>query len=369
MMMLCLGAVYAWSIFSAELISKFGFTSTQAQIIFGVHIAIFPITMIFANMLREKSGDRAVASLSAIMLCIGYLVAGSSGGSFFMILIGVGFLAGIGTGLGYFIALTTPVKWFVHNKGFITGIAAAGFSLSSVILANIAEVLLSHKISVLQIFTGMAILYGLVLLVLAQFIQSPVLEQKESKGPGKEIFLSIRFVKLFFGMFCGTFAGLIIIGNLKPIGLGHGIDAIAILHGISLFALFNFAGRLIWGAISDQIGANKCLVMAFTLQAISIYSIGFYFLTPHTFRILSALIGFGFGAHFVLFVKASTKAFGNENLAFVYPFVFLGYASAGIVGPMLSGTLFDISGSYALVSAIAIALSLVGAAAFLVNKN
>ncbi|MDZ4121418.1 MAG: MFS transporter [Candidatus Cloacimonadaceae bacterium] len=365
--MLCLGGVYAWSIFAAELQAAYGFSATQTQMIFGTHIAVFPVTMIFANMLKHRTSDLLVSSLSAILLSWGYIMAGTSGGAFDRIFIGIGVIAGIGTGLGYFIALTTPVEWFHENKGLITGIAAAGFSLSAVILANVTELLLNNKIGVLQIFTGIGIVYGVVILGLSPFLKSPPAVITENKRIRKANIVTLGFFKLLLGIFCGTFAGLIIIGNLKQIGLEHGIESRIILQGLTLFAVSNFAGRLIWGAVSDYIGSKLCIILALTLQAVSIYYIGFTLLPKFAFLIFSALIGFGFGANFVLFVKETSKAFGHQNLGYVYPYVFLGFAAAVIVGPLLSGTIFDFTGNYSSISGIAITLSLVGATLFLIK--
>lgn len=88
-------------------------------------------------------------------------------------------------------------------------------------------------------------------------------------------------------------------------------------------------------------------------------------LSSISYLFIAFLIGFGFGGNFVLFAKETAHVFGLSNLGKVYPFVFLGYAIAGIAGPFLGGWLFDTSGAF--ISAIALSgfMSLAGSLLFL----
>ena len=108
--MLCIGSVYSWSIIASELIEKYGFSAFQSQIIFGTLIAIFPVTMIFAGKLGKKVRHRYLGYLSGLLFFSGYYLAGSFQGSFFSVFTGIGIVAGISTGFGYWIALTAPVQ-------------------------------------------------------------------------------------------------------------------------------------------------------------------------------------------------------------------------------------------------------------------
>jgi OFA family oxalate/formate antiporter-like MFS transporter len=106
--MLCIGSVYAWSVFVPELKTVYGFSTAQTQLVFGVLTAIFPTTMIFAGRVERRIGSRPLTALAALFFGSGYLLAGFSGGLFAGVLLGIGVLAGIGTGFGYLAALTTP---------------------------------------------------------------------------------------------------------------------------------------------------------------------------------------------------------------------------------------------------------------------
>jgi OFA family oxalate/formate antiporter-like MFS transporter len=325
--------------------------------------------MLFGNRLEKKFGARMLTIASAFCLAVGYILAGKSGGAFFLILVGIGVLGGMGTGFGYLVALTTPVRWFPQKKGLVTGLAAAGFGIAAVILSNVAAGWVENGKTVLEIFTMLGIGYGTIIFVLSFLIFTPVADTS-IKAPEIKAFLSDpRFLKLLFGMLCGTFAGLLVIGNLKPIGAEYAIDNSTLVLGISVFALSNFAGRIIWGAVSDYVGAKWSISLALAIQAVAIFLLGFLGLTAFSYLTLAAIIGFSFGANFVLFAKETAQTFGVGNLAALYPYVFLGYGISGILGPITGGVIYDAFANYAYAAAIAAGISLVGGLIFLDMKS
>lgn len=356
--MLCLGGIYAWSIFVPELYKDYGFSSFQTQLIFGVLIAVFPVTMIFAGKILNTVGPRTISSLSGIFFGSGYLIAGLSRGNFTVMLIGAGLFAGIGTGLGYLVAISIPIQWYPKRKGLITGFSAAGFGLAAIILSNLAEWLIIRNYSILQIFVIIGITYSITILFFSLFIKSP--NNNKKPKPIKNFIFTPRFAQLISGIFLGTFAGLMIIGNLKPIGELHNIPNHYLIIGVSFFALANFSGRIIWGFLSDFMGAEKSILTALTLQALAIFAMGFFPLSPYLYIVLSFIIGFNFGSNFVLFAKETSHVYGVENLSTVYPYIFLGYAIAGIFGPLTGGIIFDIYNSFSLAIYFSSFLSILG---------
>ena len=365
--MLCIGSVYAWSIIAAELIEAYGFSAFQSQVIFGTLIAIFPVTMIFAGIWGNRLKHRYFGCISGLLFLLGYLLAGSSNGSFVYIMFGLGILTGIATGFGYWVALTSPVQWFPQKKGFITGIAAAGFGLGAVFMSEWAELLMNLGYTVLELFKIIGIVYGGLILLFSNLIYQipkPVDQFSEPIQLIKVISTSI-FRKLSMGLFLGTFAGLLIIGSLGMIGGQYNISDHILVVGVVLFALANFAGRISWGFISDYIGAAPSIFSALILQSLSIFSLSVISVTESTYLILASLIGFGFGGNFVLFAKETAQVFGVDKLGIVYPYVFMGYAFAGVFGPISGGYLYDISGSFLYAIILASFMSLMGSLLFL----
>ena len=365
--MLCIGSVYAWSIIASELIEKYNFSASQSQVIFGTLIAIFPVTMVFVGRLCKKIAFRYLGYISGLLFFTGYLVASYSHGNFMLILLGIGVLAGIATGFGYWVALTSSVQWFPEKKGLITGIAAAGFGLGAVFMSGISEKILSIGKEVLQLLNITGISYGLVIFILSSLIYQKHSTVNVKEEPVKTIYFigSNIFKKLFIGIFLGTFAGLLIIGSLKIIGGQSDISYHYLVLGVSLFAVANFLGRLVWGFLSDYIEASFGIFLALFFQSVSIILLNIIALSEISYLVLSFSIGFGFGGNFVLFAKETAQVFGVRNLGFIYPYVFLGYAIAGIAGPMSGGFLFDFSGTYSYAIFLASIMSFIGSLLFL----
>lgn len=365
--MLCIGSVYAWSIIASELIENYNFSAFQSQVIFGVLIAIFPVTMIFVGQLGKKINHKYFGYISGLLFFLGYFLASYSQGNFILILIGIGVLAGIATGFGYWVALTSPVQWFPEKKGLITGIAAAGFGLGAVFMSEVSQIMMSNGKNVLQLLNFVGILYGLIILTLSNFIF-----QKQNKSDNNEEHIKVShfisskiFRKLFLGVFLGTFAGLLIIGSLKIIGAQYNVSNQNLVLGVALFAVANFFGRLIWGFISDYFGASLTIFLALLFQSIAIISLNIFTLSDVLYLLIVVLIGFGFGGNFVLFAKETAQVFGVKNLGIVYPYIFIGYAIAGIAGPFSGGFLRDFSGSFFYAIILASFMSLAGSLLFL----
>lgn len=367
--MLCLGGVYAWSLFVPGLIRDYGFSAAQTQLVFGLMIAVFPATMLWVGRLQDRLQPRVAVWIAAALFSLGYVLSGLSGGNFFFVLLGIGFLAGMGTGFGYLTSLTVPVRLMPARKGLLTGIAAGGFGLAAVVLAFIVEMLLEREWSVLQVFLWIGLVYGSLVAVLGFLIQTPpVAQERRSPVRFAELWASSVFRLLTAGIFCGTFAGLLVIGNLKTIGALQEIANYTLVLGVSIFAFSNFAGRLAWGLLSDFLGARLCLVLALSVQGVGIAFLAWPGMTGAVYLLLAGVVGFGFGGNFVLFAKETSQAFGVERLANIYPYVFIGYALAGILGPLTGGLLYDFTGSYFSGILVAALISLVGAALFVQRK-
>lgn len=366
-MMLCLGGVYAWSITAAELIELHGFSNTQTQLVFGAVIAVFPVTMIFVGKLSKRVRPQILTSVSAILFLIGYLLAGFSKGNFYIIFTGVGIISGIATGFGYLVSLTVPVKWFPGRKGLVTGIAAAGFGLGAILMSTVAELVIQSGRSIFELFIIVGITYGAIIFLAGTLVSQPAGLASAEPGFTPRFLSSMLFRKLFTGIFLGTFSGLLIIGSLKIIGGQNEISNHVLIMGVSLFAVSNFSGRLFWGYLSDYTGAAVNIFLALTLQALGIFLMGYLPLDDNLYLLFSVLTGFGFGGNFVLFAKETANVYGVPNLGIVYPYVFTGYAIAGIAGPLSGGLLFDYFGNFRFAVLLAAMISFGGGLLFLYN--
>lgn len=368
LIMLCLGGVYGWSIIVPELMKNYGFSAAQSQLIMGLLIGILPIVMIFAGKIEKEYGTAFLGFVSAIIFTAGYLISGYSKGSYYLVLLGNGVFAGIATAFGYLAALTSPVKCFPERKGLMTGIAVSGFGLAATVLSFLVDFFLKAGVDILQILKMIGIVYGMTIFASSFFLRGEKQFEEEKKELQlKDFIYSSKLYLLILGFFLGTFAGLLVVGSLKPIGMGQNLPGKTLVLAVSVFAIANFLGRIVWGFISDFLGASLTIFIALSSQAVSIFILGFLSSSETTFLLLSILIGFSFGGNFVLFAKETADIFGVGNLGLVYPYVSLGYALGGLLGPFTGGLLFDIFGNYLYAIYAASLISFLGGTIFFIN--
>lgn len=362
-MQTCLGVIYAWSTFSPALQEEHGISKENSGLIFGVCIAVFTMVMVFGGRLQQRYGPRWVGLTGGVLFLIGYLTGSLSNGSFPLAFLGFGLLAGSGIGFAYVCPLATGVKWFPNHKGLITGLAVGGFGLGGVFFAKAGQQMLDAGQPVLDILGTIGWIVGITTVVSSLFLFVPKTTAAATNPtehlPLKVILFRKRFRALFWQIFCGTFGGLLIIGNLKPIGLSIELSANAATFAVMLFAIGNATGRVLWGFLYDRIGP---VVIVADMLLLSTGALLMGLLQNATaFYIATAIIAFAFGGCFVLFAARVTDFFGTERISEIYPFVFLGYGIAGLAGGPAGGWLLDISGSPLLPGIAVIALSVLGA--------
>lgn len=360
---MCVGGLYAWSSFVPALQESYGLNSTQTQLIFGILIGVFTVVMVFAGRLMTKHKPSMIAAVGGILFGLGYVIASYSGGSFFALVIGISLLAGAGTGFCYVCPLSMCAQWFPRRKGLATGIAVAGFGGGAVLLSTLAEHLLADGLSALEVFRVIGIGYATIIILASPTLRFPTDHAMTNTlvTPRLRSLLRDPFVRvLFVCMFCGTFAGLAVVGNLKPMGHANNLTAGAAAGAISAFAIGNATGRITWGWITDRIGV---LAVPLSLLALTA-ALTFLVLAPHGvmwFVAIAALIGFGFGACFVVYAAQVASHYGPGHVADIYPAVFLSYGLSGVLGPLAGGWLYDTTSSFTPGLLVCIAVTASGA--------
>ncbi len=365
--MLCVGGVYAWSIFVPPLRADYGLTTAQTQIVFGFTIAVFAIVMILAGKMEKRFGARTTTLVGLVLFVAGYLMASLSNGSVVYILVGIGILSGAGIGCCYLSALVSPVKWFPDKKGIVVGLSVAGFGGGAILLSRIAERLLNNDMDVLLIFRRIGLLYGLIILISLCFLLPPERKEGSKEASGRSVVSLVKdrgLLGLFFGMFAGTFAGLMVVGNLKPLGLSYGVPESQATLGISLLALGNMLGRILWGYVSDRMRERTSIILA--LSFLSVATLALLLVSWHgvLFLVVALAIGMGFGANFVLYAREVSHIYGVDNLGLIYPYIFLAYGLAGLSGPAIGGRLFDMTQTYTLPIVVSAMICAVGIAIY-----
>lgn len=360
---LCLGAIYAWSVFTPNLVKEpFNFDKPQTQWIFGVGLFCFALAMLFAGKWQAASGPALVARVGGLLLGVGYVAAKFVGTSFPGLLVTIGILGGLGIGLAYVVPIAVGVKWFPDKKGLITGLAVAGFGFGALIWMKLAgewgHLLKEHGVSNVFMYYGIA--FFLLVMIGSIWMKNPPegwkpagwqppstgLAASSSDGlTTMEMFGTPQFYMLWLMFISGAMAGLMVIGVIKLFGIealqakaGMGESEASATAGTAMavfFAIANGVGRIAWGAISDKLGRKLSLTLMMATQGVMMLlfvkvganAIGLY--------LASAIVGFNFGGNFALFPAATADTFGNKTVGTNYPWVFTAYGIGGIVGPQI----------------------------------
>jgi OFA family oxalate/formate antiporter-like MFS transporter len=368
----CLGSIYAWSVFTPDLKKiPFNFTNTQTQAIFSVCLATFAVFTVLGGRWQAKSGPRIVALSGGLALGAGYILAGLFGQSFISQLIFIGLIGGAGIGMGYVCPIAVGMKWFPDKKGLITGLAVAGFGFGALIWIQLAGSWggLLASIGVMKVF----LVYGIVFLAIVTISSIWMVNPPEGWKPAgwdptsaagrsasgasaaeflpSDILRTPQFYGLWFTFIFSSMAGLMTIGIIKLFGIdalqksGLNIDQASAVAGTAMAVFYSIAnglGRIIWGTISDKTGRKVALTLMCTLQGIIM--LVFYWMGSNEYLLYlgATIIGFNFGGNFSLFPTATADFFGTKNVGRNYGWVFTAYGVGGIIGPIMAGIIRDV---------------------------
>ncbi len=379
----CLGSIYAWSIFQTALRGGvYNWPSFWTQLPFAAGLASFASFMIFAGRWQDRIGPRKVATIGGILLGIGYLLAGlvdivSTGnpviGTAWLVFT-YGIIGGAGIGFAYVCPIAALVKWFPDKKGLITGIAVAGFGAGALVMGYVETWLLSVP-GIYPLLGGaflfLGILYFALVVMGSQILTNPPLgwippgyqpkiDTADAKGknilPHEMINTAVFWLLWFMFLFAAT-AGLMTLGNVKS--AAQYIDPItsadpilwafiaALIVGV--MSIFNAAGRVVWGALSDRLGRMLTMMLMFIFLAIGMFSFAYLSVTIASWLVVMAvasLVGFCFGGNFALFPSSTADYFGSKNVGSNYGVLFTSYGVAGVIGALAAGFIVDYTGSY-----------------------
>lgn len=396
---LALGNLYAWSVFTSELVEG-GWSKAQTQIVFAVGVAVFAIVMVIAGRLMPKFGPRKLTIASGIFLGLGYVIAGLIGAeNYITTLLFVGVIGGAGIGFGYVVPIAVGMRWFPDKKGLITGLAVAGFGFGATLWMTMAGKLgqlgggeLIKHIGMSSTFIVLGIVFTTIILLGSIWMKFPAPGWKpEGWNPpvntaakptgsvdfsSQQMLKTLQFYLIVLTYAFGAGAGLMSIGLMKlwPMeamqanGLSKEMAAAAATLAMAIFfALFNGFGRILWGMISDRIGRKLSIAIMMGTQGAFVILFQWMAGFEWTLYLFAVLIGFNYGGLFSLFPTITADVFGNKNFGQNYGWVFLAYAIGGIIFPILGGKLGDM-GNFPLAFTICGILCFVAVATILLVK-
>jgi MFS transporter, OFA family, oxalate/formate antiporter len=374
---LCLGAIYAYSLFSVALKTYFtdpaskgglGLTvsALDMQLAFIIFLAVFAITMPLMGKYIEKYGPKKICTVGGVLVGLGWFMA-SYATSPLMLDILYGIIGGVGVGVAYNCPITVSGRWFPDRRGLAVGLTVLGFGFSSALIGPIS-LYLRTTYGILTAMKIFGIGFLIIIVALAQLLKFPPAGWKPAgwtpptPKAGAAVtcdFYRAQMLKspscwgLWLCYIIGASAGLMAIGVSGPVGTEvlknagiTGAQATATVTGLVIpFAIANGFGRPIFGSLVDRIGARNTALLSFVLIFLaSIMMFGSPSITMYT---IAFIILWGcLGGWLAIGPSCTGAYFGMKDYACNYGFIFTAYGLGAIIGNVVSSRIVDITGSY-----------------------
>ena len=363
---ICIGTGFAWSVYQTglfnESVSIFGFQATKAQLAlaFTICSGVAPIPMIAGSGLQAKFGPKKIVCMGGILFGAG-LISTSFVSSLAGLYITYGLLTGFGIAFAYGITIGNTVKFFPDKRGLIAGISTAAYGAGSIIFPPIMQSLIGN-IGTMSTMRILGIFYTAAIIIAAQFITQPPagwvpdgyinpVQMSNKKGSAdknwKQMLSDGKFYLMFIAFTIYATAGLMVVSQGLPMAQaigGVGIETAA--AAVSIIALANTGGRVIWGWISDRIGRLPALVCMSAIILVSGFGLSKINGSYGLFLIFAMLIALCYGGSMGVYPAMTADFFGMKNNGVNYGVMFIGFALGGYIGPVLASSLSASTGSY-----------------------
>src|ERR687884_2346879 len=361
-MQVALGAVYAWSVFRIPLSNTYGTSVSAVNTTFSIAILALGFAAFFGGLWMNKSGPRIVALSAGVLYGAGIFLASFAEPSLWILYLTYGVMAGIGIGLGYIVPVATLIKWFPDKRGFITGIAVAGFGAGALVTAPVAKQLVSG-VGLFPTFAILGVIYLVMVVGASFFMKNPpegwqpegwepeVEDTTERSGVDYELGGALKtwqWYALWALLFLNVTAGIAVISEADPIAQEvSGVGAATAAWLVSIISIANGAGRFLWAWFSDAIGRKWVFLTMYLLQAVPFFLLPAIGSTYLVLAILAFIIASCYGGGFGTMPAFNADYFGPENVGKIYGLMITAWGFGGVLGPQLISIMYDATQSYA----------------------
>lgn len=371
---LCLGTVYAWSIFKKPMMAAHGWSETTTQTAFMIQSLCFSISVALGGALIDRKGPRITGLTGGVLFGSGLLMAAYANltGYPWLLYISYGVIVGLGGGLGYTVPITTLIRWFPDRRGLVTGLAVMGYGFGSFIMGNLAPRAILD-VGLEKTFAA----WGLISIILVpsgiMLIKDPPsgwMSQYQPPGKAQSLAGSSSFTfgeairtwqywALWLMLFLNVTAGLGLISQLSPIAQDiirqhftgalteEALKNIYILSGsiLAVASIFNGLGRFAWAWFSDLAGRRAVFLIIFLTEAAGYAVIG-HSTGSLMFACLACYLLACYGGMFATFPAFVADIFGPAGIGKIYGVIFTAVGLAGVCGPYLFARIKMVTGSF-----------------------
>ena len=368
-----------FSLFCLPLCNQFGWSTSDFSMAYTIYMFIYCAVGFIGGILAEKLQPR-VAIYMGLALFTGGWVLTCFANTIPFLYVAYGVIAGAGAGMIYPACLPTALKWFPDKSGSISGLVQAGAACGPFIMSPVAQMLISTygaqtacKILGVIFLIGVGAVAWMIVPCpdgwtpegwTPSTTQSKELNTKDYNIP-QMVKTPIFWVLVVMFIFANA-AGTMMVSATSPIAQKQiGLNAMSAALCVSLMTLFNMFGRISFGFIYDKLKGWNSLILVLLINGISMLMLTMAHSYAY-FILCIALVGFSFGGLLVVFAPMVKIIFGSKYYNRNYGLIFIGYGIGAFVGPKISESFFDATGSYvmgyigsAILAALAIVLVLV----------
>ncbi|MDI1344235.1 MAG: oxalate/formate MFS antiporter [Pseudolabrys sp.] len=332
---------YGWTLFVSPIAKTHGWSVASIQVAFSIFVALetwlTPVEGWIVDLLGPQRGPKLMVAFGGILIAAGWILE-SKADTLTLLYLG-SILAGIGGGAVYATAVGQAVKWFPDRRGLAVGLTAAGFGAGAALtVVPIRSVIASSGYEAAFFWFGLV--QGAIVFMIAWLLRAPEPEELEHVAPPKvpvsarsytptQVLASPIFWVLYVMFVLVSASGLMATAQIALIAKDFHVADTAILFGASALTVAlivdnvaNGAARPLFGWVSDNIGREYTMAIAFGLGAVAYWLLGSMGTAPWAFVLFAALIFLTWGEIFSLFPSTCTDSFGPKfatvNLSLLY---------------------------------------------------
>jgi len=373
---------YSWTLFTGELTTGLHASLPAVQVAFSTFLIAVTWLVPFDGYLIDRFGPRPIMVIAGVLVAIGWVGAGKA--TTVTQLVVVYTIGGVGAGIVYGGTIGNALKWFPDRRGLCVGITSGAYGLGTALTVSaIASMIKSSGYAHTFIVWGIA--QGMVVIMAALVMENPppdwrpALEGVERTRPVKvrtsgremspwQMMRTGPFWLIYLMMTLMSFGGLMVTAQLSPIAKFYGVDKTVVLFGMSALVLaiqidriLNGLTRPFWGWISDHLGRENTMFVAFTLEALAVFLLLRLASRPLWFITLSGLCFFAWGEIFSLFPSITADLFGPKWATTNFGVVLTGAGVAAIFAGPIAALASAKTGNWSSVFWVMIACDLISA--------
>jgi OFA family oxalate/formate antiporter-like MFS transporter len=360
---------YVWTLFTKSFQESTGATLAAIQITFSILIVLQTWLSPLQGYLVDKFGPRLLIAFGCALSGAGW-VTSAYATSLTGLYLTYGLFCGVGTGVVYIGIVGLMVRWFPDRRGFATGMVAAGYGFGAILTTFPIDSMVKssgyhHTLVVFGFILG--IVGALAALAMRmpkadEALPAPAVMTGAKDVPPGTMIKTRVFWLMFVMMTMMSTGGLMIISQFAAFSKDFGV-ANMLVFGLAALPLAltvdritNGLTRPFFGWVSDRIGRENTMAIAFLLEAVAVTAMVLLRDHPLLFVILSGVVFFGWGEIFSLFPSTLTDTFGTKYATTNYGVLYMAQGIGSVLGGPLAALLYAKAGSWMPVFAIIIAM-------------